>query len=87
MYEDLISKAKKLRQQTFDAFVVHGEEKSALAFAETLRDELPKAEVNVPEYGDIADVWKIRYQQKIAPHRYFTQSAHQNGNKNPKLAK
>ena len=33
------------------AFVVHGEEDQSLAFADTLRDLLPAAKVDVPEYG------------------------------------
>jgi len=33
------------------AFVVHGEEDQSLAFADTLRELLPAAKVDVPEYG------------------------------------
>ncbi|MBL67141.1 MAG: MBL fold metallo-hydrolase [Verrucomicrobiales bacterium] len=34
------------------AFVVHGEEDQSLAFADTLREQLPNAEVRVPVYGE-----------------------------------
>ena len=36
--------------------VVHGEEEQALAFAETLREMKPKAEVLVPEYQQIVEL-------------------------------
>lgn len=35
--------------------VVHGEEAQCLAFAETLRTIKPKADVRVPEYGDVIE--------------------------------
>ena len=53
---ELVEFVRNLTGDVKKAFVVHGEEESALAFAETLRGELPKAEINVPEYGDIADI-------------------------------
>jgi metallo-beta-lactamase family protein len=37
-------------------FVIHGEESQALAFAETLREMKPAAEVIVPEYKQIVDL-------------------------------
>jgi len=37
-------------------FVVHGEEDQSLAFAETLRALKPKAEVVVPELGQVAEI-------------------------------
>jgi metallo-beta-lactamase family protein len=36
--------------------VVHGEEAQALAFGETLRRMIPKAEVLVPEYEQTLDI-------------------------------
>ena len=33
------------------AFVVHGEKDQSFPFAETLRELLPAAKVDVPEYG------------------------------------
>jgi metallo-beta-lactamase family protein len=36
--------------------VVHGEEAQALAFGETLRGMIPKAEVLVPEYEQTLDI-------------------------------
>lgn len=37
-------------------FVIHGEESQSLAFADTLREMKPNAEVRVPEYKEQADV-------------------------------
>jgi len=37
--------------------VVHGEEAASLAFAESLRKLKPKAEVIVPEYRQVIEVW------------------------------
>ena len=53
---ELVQFVRNLTGDIKKAFVVHGEEESALAFAETLRSELPKSDINVPEYGDIADI-------------------------------
>jgi metallo-beta-lactamase family protein len=36
--------------------VVHGEEAQALAFGETLREMKPKAQVIVPEYGQVLEI-------------------------------
>ena len=36
--------------------VIHGEEAQALAFAETLRQMKPKAQVIVPEYRQVVDL-------------------------------
>jgi metallo-beta-lactamase family protein len=37
-------------------FVIHGEEEPAMAFAETLRQLHPKADVRVPEFAETADL-------------------------------
>ena len=37
--------------------VVHGEEAQALAFAETLRGMKPKAQMIVPEYEEVLEVY------------------------------
>jgi len=46
--DELSSYVKSLTGQFKKTFVVHGEEESALAFGERLKQLLPKSEITVP---------------------------------------
>jgi metallo-beta-lactamase family protein len=53
---ELIDYVERLTGDVKKIFVIHGEEQNALGFGETLRKLKPKAEVTVPERGQVCDV-------------------------------
>ena len=58
-HADKLELRRYVQQLTGDIkkiFVIHGEETQSLAFAETLREMKPSAEVRVPEYKEQAEV-------------------------------
>ena len=58
-HADKLELRRYVQQLTSDIkkiFVIHGEETQSLAFAETLREMKPSAEVRVPEYKEQAEV-------------------------------